>query len=163
MSVIEEFRPIKGYEGIYEVSNLGNVKSLKFNKRKILKGVKDNYGYCKIHLYDNNKCKTYRIHQLMAIAFLNHTSNGHKLIVDHIDNNPLNNNLDNLQIITQRQNSLKDKKGTSKHAGVSWCKTRQKWLAQISLNGKNKHLGYYTNEKQAADAYQYELKKIQML
>ena len=93
MSQIEEFRPVKGYEGIYEISNLGNVKSLKYNNGKILKVREDKYGYVKVNLYKNKKTKTCYIHQLMAIAFLNHTPNGHKLVVDHIDNNPSNNNL----------------------------------------------------------------------
>jgi hypothetical protein len=163
MSVKEEFRPVKGYEGIYEVSNLGNVKSFKFNKSKILKVSKDKYGYLKVNLYKNKKIKTRYIHQLMAIAFLNHTPNGHELVVDHIDNNPSNNNLDNLQITTHRQNISKDRKGSSKYTGVCWSKTSKKWKAGIKLNGEYKHLGYYTNEKQAADVYQYQLKKIQIV
>jgi hypothetical protein len=166
--MIEEYRAVKGYEGIYEVSNYGNVKSLeRINlagyriKEKIMKGSTASKGYRKFILSKNFIKKTIEVHQLVAITFLNHVPNGHKIIVDHIDNNPLNNRLDNLQLITHRENSSKDRKGTSKYTGVSWCKPYKKWVAQININGKVKHIGRFANEIQASNAYLYELKNIQ--
>ena len=100
------------------------------------------------------------MHQIVAIAFLNHTPNGLKAVVDHIDNNPLNNELGNLQIITHRKNLSKDKKGSSKYTGVCWYESRKKWIAGIRVNGKKKHLGYFTNEEEAAEAYQKALKEL---
>lgn len=166
----EIFKDIPGYEGIYQVSNLGRVKSLPreiwkngfyITKEKILKPNIGNIKYCYVILYKNLQKKTIRVHQLVAMAFLNHTPCGHKLHVDHIDNNPLNNQLDNLQIISARLNSSKDRKnGTSKYIGVSWSKVMKKWLSCIVLNGKIKVLGYFEDELEASEKYNNFLKTI---
>jgi hypothetical protein len=162
--MIEEYRAVKGYEGLYEVSNFGNVKSLKRKgcvRDRLLKFTKNSHGYFAVSLFNKGYEKKIQVHQLLAIAFLNHVPNGNKIVVDHIDNNPLNNRLDNLQLITQRENLSKDKKGTSNYTGVSWCNKSTKWKSTIRINGKTKHLGFFTNELQAANYYQYELNKIQ--
>jgi mevalonate pyrophosphate decarboxylase len=65
---METWKPIPNYEGLYEVSNLGNVKSLRFNKEKILKPSKNNNGYFFVGLCKNCKSKTRTIHQLVAEA-----------------------------------------------------------------------------------------------
>ena len=167
----EVWLPIKSYDGFYEISDLGRVKSLErfinnmFGtktkiKERFLKFNPDGKGYLNCRLYKNGVGKTFKIHQLVAIAFLNHTPCGFKLVVDHIDNNPLNNRLDNLQLITNRENSSKDRKGgTSKYIGVSLASGRKTWLASIRINGKNKYLGYYKTEIEASNAYQKELNK----
>ena len=54
---MEEFRDIKGYEGVYQVSNLGNVKSLKYGKERILKTTMDGVGYLKVMLYKDGLIK----------------------------------------------------------------------------------------------------------
>lgn len=89
----------------------------------------------------------------MAITFLRHTPS-RKYVVDHKDNNPLNDRLSNLQIITNRLNNSKDKKNkTSKFTGVSWNISTGKWRAMIYLDGKLKSLGRFIKEKDAAKAY----------
>ena len=119
MNNIEIYKNVTGYEGIYQVSNLGNVKSLERKvigkldsirtlKEKVLKNNLNKKGYYLVGLMKDNKQATKKVHQLVAIAFLGHTPCGMKLVVDHIDNNPLNNRVDNLQIITQRENSTKN-------------------------------------------------------
>ena len=158
----EEFRDVKGYEGLYSVSDLGRVKSLKrkgCKNDKILKGVPDPKGYLKVSLYKDGNGKLTRIHQLVAIAFLNHTPNGFKgLIVDHDDNSKLNNRLDNLVLRTNRDNTSKDKKGgTSEFRGVSWHKPANKWQSKIYINGKQKHLGLFKCETAASMAYEIAL------
>lgn len=161
---MEIFKDIPGYEGMYQVSNQGRVKSLKLNKERILKLV-DNRGYLQVMLYNEGKFKAIKVHQLVAMAFLNHTPNGYNgLIVDHQDNNKLNNNLSNLQLVTNRYNASKDKKGgTSKYTGVSWNKERNKWISEIKINGKRKYLGRFKCELAAAVAYQKELIKLNKL
>ena len=63
--------------------------------------------------------------------------------------------VENLQYITQRLNSSKDKKNTSSiYTGVSWSKEKKKWKSCIRINGKSKHLGYFTDELEASNAYQ---------
>jgi hypothetical protein len=158
--MIEEiWKDIPGYEGIYQVSDLGNVKSLRFNKEKILKPGVNGSGYYTVVLC-KGKRKTKKVHKLVAMAFLNHNPDGYKLVVDHKDNDKLNNILSNLQLISQRENSSKDKKGTSKHTGVSWDKERNKWKSSISINGKLKNLGRFNCELAAHHAYEKKLDEI---
>jgi hypothetical protein len=160
----EEFRSIKGYEGTYEVSNLGNVKSLNYKNSKterLLKPCFDSDGYHHVGLYKNKKSKTFKIHKLVAVMFLNHKPCGMKLVVDHIDNNKLNNRFDNLQVISTRENASKDRfGGSSKYLGVSKDKGSGKWRAQIILSNKVKNLGRFINEIDAHNAYQTALKTL---
>ena len=155
----EYWKVIDGYED-YMISNLGVIKSLKYGKEKILKQRlnKDRYN---IVLSKNNITKTIEVHQLMAITFLNHVPNSHSgLIVDHINNNPLDNRLINLQLITHRENCSKDKKGSSKYTGVSFYKPLNKWRCRIRINGKLKHIGYFNNEEEAKENYNNTLNNI---
>jgi hypothetical protein len=155
----EEWKVVKGFED-YEVSNLGRVKSLKRNKERILKFSLDNHGYYILSLYKENKAKTKQVSKLVAVAFLNHKPCGYNEIVDHIDNNPLNNNLENLQLITNRENLSKDKKGFSKYIGVSFRKDTNKWQSRICINGKSNYLGVFNTELEASNAYQLKLKTL---
>jgi len=158
--MIEVFKDIPGYEGLYQVSNFGKVKSKHSNTHIILSNSKTLKGYEKVTISKNKRKKTYEVHKLMAMAFLNHKPNGNKLVVDHIDNNKLNNNLKNLQIITHRENCSKDIcNKTSKYTGVFFNKENNKWRACININKVKKHLGYYDNEYDAYLAYKKELKK----
>lgn len=162
---------IPNYEGIYMVSKSGSVKSLSryvnsgngYNtKERILKPCKNKKGYFYVVLCKENKTKSYSIHLLMAISFLNHKNDGtHKIIVDHIDNNPENNNIDNLQLISQRDNCSKDKKNTSsKYTGVNWDNPTKKWRAMIYHNKKLMHLGLFINEIDASKAYNEALDNL---
>lgn len=167
---IEVWKDIPEYEGFYQVSNLGNVKSLsrvdginRNVKEKVLKVNKSSGGYFNTGLYKHSKKKVINVHQLVCIAFLNHKPCGHKLVVNHIDRNRLNNNLYNLEIITQRKNSnRKHIKSSSKYVGVSWSNSSKKWKSAIKINGKTKHLGFFIDELEASQAYQNELNKIKL-
>ena len=168
---MEIWKEVKGYQD-YEVSNLGRVKSLArtiiysngkvYNyKEKVLKNCLNYHGYLIVSLSKGNISKTKKIHQIVTEAFLNHTTCGHKLVVDHINAVKTDNRLENLQIITQRENASKDRKGgTSKYIGVYWHKASSKWASKIIINGKKKYLGYFKNELKAAEAYQTALKEI---
>tara|TARA_R100000544_G_C2183187_1_gene37916 strand:- start:20 stop:526 length:507 start_codon:yes stop_codon:yes gene_type:complete len=166
---MEIFTEIKGFED-YEVSNLGRVKSLariittakgsRAYKEKILKLNTDSTGYMVVNLYKNTKCESKKIHQLVAMGFLNHKPNGHKLVVDHINTVKTDNRLENLQIITNRENLSKDKKGLSKYTGVCWHKSNKKWIASITINGKKAYLGSFKDELEASKAYQKALAKL---
>lgn len=164
MNTKEIFKDIPNYEGVYQVSNLGNVKSLsRFNSRKerILSNYQSKNGYHVVNLSIAGKYKTNYIHQLMAIAFLNHTPNGYKLVVDHIDNDKTNNNLNNLQLVTQRYNCSKDKK--SKYIGVEYRKKSNTYTARIRVNGKLRHISTHKTAYQAHLAYQKELSHLYKL
>jgi hypothetical protein len=169
---MEVWKDIPNYEGYYQVSNLGNVKSLERKitlsngllrtiNEKILKINDNGKGYFIASLSIDKKTKYYLVHQLVAMAFLGHTPNGHKSVVDHINNVKKDNRLDNLQIITNRENTSKNtKQGSSIYTGVYWSKTLNKWCACIRINSKSKHLGYFDNEIDAHNAYQNALKQL---
>jgi len=65
--------------------------------------------YHQVTLYVDGKKFTKRVHSLMAVTYLGHVYGDRKIVVDHIDNNPLNNRLENLQIVSMKINSTKDK------------------------------------------------------
>lgn len=98
---METWKDIKGYEGYYLVSNLGNVKSVKNNK--ILVGDINNIGYRRITLYLPIK-KRFFVHRLVAMCFCEGYMDN--LVVNHIDGNKLNNKADNLEWVTRSQNDL---------------------------------------------------------
>lgn len=101
---MEEWKDIKGYEGKYQISNRGRVKSLgnnKTRKEKILRpGKRNNYLF--INLYKNGKSKKYNIHRLVAEHFLPNPDN--LPVINHKDENKLNNNVENLEWCTQEYN-----------------------------------------------------------
>jgi len=83
---------------------------------------------------------------------------------DHIRHDTLNNRRSNLRIVTSRQNSSNlERECSSEHTGVSWCSDNCKWHARIQINGKQVNLGRYMDELDAANAYQTELKKLELM
>ena len=177
MNNTEVWKDIPNYEGIYQVSNLGNVKSLSrkmkkgnaifFSNEKILKPIIKGPSYSmyySINLYkiERGKPKTMKVHVLVAQVFLGHNPDGtHRICVDHINNNPLDNRLENLQLISHRENLSKDKKNkSSKYTGVSWDKTANKWRSQIRIENTRIYLGCFADEHDAHLAYQNKLNEI---
>jgi len=159
----EIYRAIPGYEGKYEVSNFGNVKTLsdRYAKHRILKPGISSGGYYNVGLTKDNKRNNFTNHQLVAMAFLNHKPNNYQIVVDHIDGNKLNNYIDNLQLITNRYNCSKDKIDcTSNYTGIVWHKQRNKWQSQIRINSKQIHLGTFEDEMMASEMYQIALANI---
>lgn len=154
--------PHPDYENDYQVSTFGRVKSLKNGRGKILKPYLGKRGYLHVNLSQKKKgVRTFYIHILVAMAFLNHKPNGFKKVVDHKDFNKLNNFVTNLRLVTNRENSSHRKKPhTSKYTGVSWAKKNKKWQAAIQINRENIYLGLYDDEYQAHLAYQNALNNL---
>lgn len=98
----EIWKDIKGYERLYQVSNFGRIKSIKNNKEKILKLCANNKGYLCINLCRDKKLKRFLVHRLVAEAFINNFDN--KPFVNHLDCNPSNNQVTNLEMCTQKEN-----------------------------------------------------------
>jgi hypothetical protein len=168
---LEVWKDIPGYEGLYQVSNLGNVKSLprewvagnggvRKHNGKILKGG-GHGGYRTVGLSNSVRKKTFHVHKLVAMAFLNHKSCGYELVVHHKNDNPSDNRVENLEITTQRDNVYKTQgKYSSKYKGVYWAEDRNKWRARIFINGKDKCLGQFECELEASKVYQKALKEL---
>jgi hypothetical protein len=167
----EIWKDIPDYEGLYQVSNIGNVKSLPrrinngksfyISKEKILKPATDKQGYLNFALCVNSVLKSYKAHQLVAMAFLGHKRCGLKLVVDHINDVKNDNRVENLQIVTNRFNVRKTQgDASSNYKGVYWSKTARKWVAQIKINGKQYNLGHFVNEIDAHNMYQLKLSEL---
>lgn len=97
----EIWKDIKGYEGLYQISNLGNLISIKHNTIKPIIVFKSQR-YLRSNLWKDGKYKTFSIHRLVAEAFLPNLNNFP--VVNHKDGNKLNNRVDNLEWCTQSYN-----------------------------------------------------------
>jgi len=149
---------IPGFPG-YKITEEGDVWSFKGKKPLKIKLLVNKRGYLFCNLSVNGKHTKSKVHQLMAITFLGHKPCGHQFVVDHINNNSTDNRLKNLQIITNRQNTSKDKK---RDLPIGVCKYPKynNYKAAIQVNGKNKHLGYFATQEEASRAYQDALAMI---
>lgn len=102
--MIEIWKPVKGFEN-YEVSNLGQVKSLNYNRTKeakILRLCKNKDGYLCVHLHKNGKGYAKKVHRLVTAAFIPNPEG--KTEVNHIDGNKTNNRVENLEWATHSEN-----------------------------------------------------------
>lgn len=135
----------------YQVSNYGRFRRIKGNLLKIRVTTQPH-----IDLYKDGIKKTFIASRLIYKYFKGILIDG--LVIDHIDNNPSNNHINNLQQISNRLNTSKDKKNkTSKYTGVSWDKQNNKWQANIMFTGVRYKIGLFLNEEDAAKAYKYVL------
>lgn len=104
---MENWKDIKGYEGLYQISDYGNVKRLagspKCKEDRIMTKSVSSNGYLFVTLYKNGKSKTHRIHRLVLENF-NPVENMENLEVNHLDEDRTNNNLSNLQWCTRQEN-----------------------------------------------------------
>ncbi len=133
----ELWKDVIGYEKLYQVSNLGRIKSLKyknkFNIEKIIKPRDVGRGYLAVILYKNKKIKNLYVHRLVAQAFILKSEN--KLYVNHKDGIKYNNNVNNLEWCTQSENvkhffNKLDSSKRRKQMGL---------LAKKRINEKNPH------------------------
>ena len=155
---IREIKDIIGYEGLYQISNEGEVISLQTETKNycVLKPfLSQGYKTVKLSKGERIDRKQHQIHRLVAIHFIPNPDN--KPQVNHIDCDTTNNTIENLEWVTHRENRthaiVKNKKNSSIYTGVSWNKERQMWSSQIGYKGKIIHLGFYFSEDQASIAY----------
>lgn len=97
----EVWKPIPNYEGFYEVSNTGKVRSV-YRYRRVLKPMISNTGYERVDLFKNKHRKQFSVHRLVAMAFIDNPNA--KPFVNHKDENKLNNSADNLEWVSHVEN-----------------------------------------------------------
>jgi hypothetical protein len=145
----EIWKDINGYGGLYQISNYGNVKSV-FND-KILKPflAGNKIKYNNVTLCNNKVRERVRNHRLVAEHFIDNPLNREQ--VKHIDGNPLNNHVSNLEWSSSREiqsnRFLSSGNKTSKYVGVYF--SGKKWRADIKIKGKKIALGSFDTEEEA--------------
>jgi hypothetical protein len=167
----EIWKDIPGYRKYYQASNLGRIRSLPrmikntsksshLSKLRVLKAHPSTKGYLTVVLCKNSKTKSFGVHRLVACAFLGHKLNlGFSVVVDHINNINTDNRLENLQLVSVRTNTTKDKPvNSSGYLGVVKRETR--YYAVIVIDGKSKKLGSY---KTPLEAHKMYLKAVNAL
>jgi hypothetical protein len=165
MATTEEFWiDIPGFEGLYQASNWGRIKSLKYrrsNQENLMTLFLESTGYYKVPLQVGSKSKYFRVHQLIAMAFFGHVPCGYDLVINHINHIKIDNRPENLEITTNRINcDRKHIPSSSKYVGVYFLKKLGKWKAQINIKGKQYYLGVFTKEDDAHFSYETALLNI---
>lgn len=118
------------------------------------------YQYVKVQIKDIGR-KTLQVQQIIASVFLNYKWNGHKFVVDHINCIKTDNRIENLRIVTNRENLSKErslKKGLP--AGVSFVKRTNSFRSYITIEYKQFHLGYFKSINDAHKAYLSKLNSL---
>jgi hypothetical protein len=123
MTEAEEWRPVPGWEGLYDVSDHGRVRSLprKYVPGRILRAPVAKNGYPMVVLKHRERCRYAPVHRLVAEAFIGPLPTRHQ--TRHLDGNPLNNNLSNLTYGTVSENSYDAvRHGRNRNAAKTHCK-----------------------------------------
>ena len=139
-NIQETWKDIPGYEGLYQASNLGRIRSFKRNNIRILKPSRDGSGYYIVILYLNSVRKNVSVHRLLWTAFNGPIPEG--LQINHLNENKADNRLENLSLCTAKENI---NYGTrNKRAGEKLCKRIQ------MLDKNNNILKTFNSLKEAA-------------
>ncbi|HGO1484269.1 TPA: NUMOD4 domain-containing protein [Staphylococcus aureus] len=136
--MIEQWRPIKNYKGIYEISNLGNVKSLARTiikkdgkkqtfKERILNKRHNGYGYYQVGLNNKGKRIYFYIHRLVGEAFIDNPSNLSQ--INHVNGNKEDNSVNNLEWVSAKDNTI------------------HSWKTGLSKGGENHGMSKLTNNE----------------
>lgn len=164
MNQSEVWKDIIGYEGLYQVSSLGRVRSkdrivnAKVNQKylkkgRILKQAKDSRGYLFVGLSVNAKQKLFRVHRLVAVAFVTNDDTLNKIEVNHKNRDITDNRKENLEWCTHRVNcnhrytkNIGNTRFLSKYVGLAYDKRSDRWVARIRVKGKKKYVGSHKDE-----------------
>lgn len=141
----ETWKPVVGYEGLYEVSDWGRVKSVGRGKERILKLTPNTLGYLQVSLHKNGEQKTCKVHQLVMRAFVGECPDGYE--VDHYDWDRKNNRLNNLRYIPAKENAGRKSPEWQRKTAKAVIKANSKPVNQYALDGE-----FVTTWASAADA-----------
>lgn len=162
----------------YDISSHGQVRrhataAYKHKDKTFVLPYISNKGYVIVNLYLKSKVHKFLLHRLIATAFIPNPDN--LPVINHIDGNPLNNSIDNLEWCTQSHNmqhawvdipdnerarcaSVKRVGASSQYKGVSWSSARKRWCVYVTVDKKRNGLGRFKNEIEAAKAYDIFIK-----
>lgn len=158
----EVWKPVVGYNGLYEVSSLGRIKSLPKKgvpTEKILKpNIPGGKLYYAIGLTDNGVKKTFSVHRLVLSAFVGESD----LHVNHKNLDSFDNHLENLEYVTRRENTNHSYGfRTTGLTGVSKKHYKNgKYISMISINGKKEYLGQFDTPEEASQVYLNKAKEL---
>lgn len=142
---LEEWKAIEGFEELYEISNIGNVKSLNYNgtgKERIMKQGNNGNGYLRVCLSKNGKIKKFLVHRLVAQAFLPNPKNYKE--INHKDENKLNNCVSNLEWCDRQYNNNFGTRTEKCSKKVNQYTLEGKFIRQFpSTNQVERELGYF--------------------
>lgn len=151
--MIEEWKPIDGYEGKYEISNMGRVKSYtKDNNGKIINGCLDGKGYLYVKLYyAPQKHKTFKIHRLVGKHFIPNPNNYSQ--INHKDENKRNNCVDNLEWCDNQYNHSYGTRDARAGLSNRCCPTTSKKVRSIDRNGNVYYYDSIGEAERQSDVY----------
>lgn len=165
----EIWKPIPGYEGFYEASNLGRIRSctrmirrsrggFQKHRGRVLIPTHLKSGYTSVGLSKYGNRQSHTIHTLVAKAFIGESN----LVVDHINRIKSDNRLCNLRYVTQRENVIHSRTNITGKTGVylNDHRYRKKYRARIRIGGKMEELGSYFTKEEASKAYNQRLKQL---
>ena len=140
------FVPIFGFEGLYEITDLGDIRNSR--TLKTIKPRQDKDGYLLVTLCRGTPVQyiTCKVHRLVLSAF-NPSDDSH-MKVDHIDRNRTNNSISNLRWATDKLNAV----NRNSNGSVRFRDRKNPWQAYFVMNGKFKSLGHYGTESEARSA-----------
>ena len=142
---MEKWVQIYGYENLYEISDLGNIRSKNLQMKQQI----DRYGYKYIALTKDKIQKKHKVHRLVLSSFIGDEPN---MVCNHKDKNRLNNNLNNLEWVSILDNNIHKFLDKTKHVGITF--KQNKWYSRIQINKKRINLGYYKTLQEAINARQ---------
>lgn len=151
----EEWKQVRKFGDGYFVSNKGRVKNTNFKRtgdERLLILSEDAYGY-----YEVKRGSIHgKVHRLVLDAFVGESD----LPVNHIDFNPKNNCLENLEYVTQRENVAHSILRDKDHFGCSWDKYWNKWTTHIKIKNKSIYIGRFDSKEEAANAYLVKMREL---
>ena len=167
----EIYKDIPDYNGVYQVSNFGNVRSKNrqikgaygkyVKKGRVLKQGINAQDFLKVNLHKDGIAETRLVHTLVGEAFLGHIKTGHGARVIHINRDKWNNNVENLKVVSNLDSIYTTRKGTSsKYVGVCFDKYANNWKASLYYEGKQRTVGMYKTEHEAMKGYQAKLQEV---